>query len=81
MNEHEQAIILKIIQVSSLSIPKNDLTHWKQKVDVAMCRKGVKLKWQNVILLSFGVLELLGKNLQDNRESLANPPNYILIFH
>ena len=33
--ELNQAIILKIIQVSLFFQPKNDVTHWKQKVAMA----------------------------------------------
>ena len=32
--KHNQAIILKCIQVSSFPIPKDDMTHWKQKVAI-----------------------------------------------
>ena len=33
--ELHQVIILKIIQASSFFNPKNDVTHWKQKVAMA----------------------------------------------
>ena len=33
--ELDQVIILKIIQVSLFFQPKNDVTHWKQKVAMA----------------------------------------------
>ena len=64
--DYYQAITLKIIQVSSFFHPKNDVTHWKQKVAIAtyltkMTLNGVKLEWRNFILLSCGVLDLLGK--------------------
>ena len=55
---------------------KLDVTHWKQKDimatsqnnDVSICKmslKGVKLKWEKFILLSCGILELLGKVLKE----------------
>ena len=72
--ERDQAILLKLLKLLHFSIPKNDLTHWKQRLPwhlrtisiVNLCTvylKGVKLKWHNVISLSCGVFELLRKNL------------------
>ena len=61
--------------------PKNDVTHWKQKllwhhltttvIDKTrkMTVKGVKLKSESFFVISLGVLELWKKNLWGGEDS------------
>ena len=65
--------------------PKNDVTHWKQKVAIAtsdynafekiykMTAKGVTLKSESFFSISYGVLELWRKNLKGGG-GIPSPP-------